>query len=78
VSSPVAPAVRLPFVVVLLTLGTFLMCTSEYLVAGLLPQLSSGLRARVRPAAQAAAGSRPHTAVRGEVLPERQLNDYRN
>jgi DHA1 family inner membrane transport protein len=47
VSSPVAPAARLPFVVVLLTLGTFLMCTSEYLVAGLLPQLSSGLRVSV-------------------------------
>jgi DHA1 family inner membrane transport protein len=47
VSSPVAPAARLPFVVVLLTLGTFLMCTSEYLVAGLLPQLASGLRVGV-------------------------------
>jgi DHA1 family inner membrane transport protein len=32
---------RLPFVVFLLALGTFLMCTSEYLVAGLLPQMSA-------------------------------------
>jgi hypothetical protein len=47
VSSPVAPGARLPFVVVLLTIGTFLMCTSEYLVAGLLPQLSAGLRVSV-------------------------------
>jgi DHA1 family inner membrane transport protein len=36
--------------VVLLTLGTFLMCTSEYLVAGLLPQMASGLRVSVEQA----------------------------
>lgn len=46
-SSPVAPAAKLPFVVVPLSLGTFLMCTREYLVAGLLPQLASGLRVGV-------------------------------
>nr|BFF20069.1 hypothetical protein GCM10025730_35900 [Promicromonospora thailandica] len=34
---------RLPFVVWLLTLGTFLMGTSEYIVAGILPQLSADL-----------------------------------
>jgi DHA1 family inner membrane transport protein len=32
---------RLPFVVFLLALGTFLMCTSEYLIAGLLQQMSA-------------------------------------
>jgi predicted MFS family arabinose efflux permease len=32
---------RLPFVVYLLALGTFLMCTSEYLIAGLLEQMSA-------------------------------------
>jgi DHA1 family inner membrane transport protein len=32
---------RLPFVVFLLALGTFLMCTSEYLIAGLLPEMSA-------------------------------------
>src|SRR3954462_12152903 len=32
---------RLPFVVPLLALGTFLMCTTEYVIAGLLPELSS-------------------------------------
>jgi DHA1 family inner membrane transport protein len=31
---------RLPFVVFLLALGTFLMCTTEYLIAGLLPQMA--------------------------------------
>jgi DHA1 family inner membrane transport protein len=31
----------LPLVVPLLALGTFLMCTTEYLVAGLLPEMSS-------------------------------------
>lgn len=34
---------RLPFVVPLLALGTFLMITTEYLVAGLLQQLADGL-----------------------------------
>jgi|tagenome__1003787_1003787.scaffolds.fasta_scaffold20857012_2 predicted MFS family arabinose efflux permease len=37
---PSAPD-RLPLVVPLLALGTFLMCTTEYLVAGLLPEMSS-------------------------------------
>jgi predicted MFS family arabinose efflux permease len=36
-------AARLPFVVWLLTLGTFLMGTSEYIVAGILPTMSADL-----------------------------------
>jgi predicted MFS family arabinose efflux permease len=34
---------KLPFVVPLLALGTFLMCTTEYVIAGLLPEMSSAL-----------------------------------
>ncbi|MGA5200677.1 MFS transporter [Streptomyces variegatus] len=34
---------KLPFVVFLLALGTFLMCTTEFIVAGLLPEMSSDL-----------------------------------
>ncbi|MDF2443834.1 MAG: transporter, family, inner rane transport protein [Subtercola sp.] len=37
----------LPFVVPLLAVGTFLMCTSEYIVAGLLQQMSAGLNVSV-------------------------------
>jgi DHA1 family inner membrane transport protein len=44
---------------------------------GLVPLIALAA-ARVQPAAPAAAGSRPHTAIRDEVLPERELNDYRN
>lgn len=45
-STPVRPAVgRLPFVVPLLALGTFLMCTSEYIVAGLLQEMAVDLDA---------------------------------
>jgi predicted MFS family arabinose efflux permease len=36
-----APSRRLPLVVFVLALGTFLMCTTEYLIAGLLPQMAS-------------------------------------
>ncbi|MEU9289448.1 MFS transporter [Streptomyces sp. NPDC048275] len=36
-------AAKLPFVVFLLALGTFLMCTTEFLVAGLLPEMASDL-----------------------------------
>ena len=32
---------RLPFVVLLLAVGTFLMCTTEYIVAGLLPEIAA-------------------------------------
>src|SRR3954447_20193655 len=39
---------RLPFVVPLLALGTFLMCTTEFMIAGLLPQMADDLG--VRPA----------------------------
>jgi DHA1 family inner membrane transport protein len=43
-ASPTSPAgavtKRLPFVVPLLALGTFLMCTTEYIIAGLLPQMA--------------------------------------
>jgi DHA1 family inner membrane transport protein len=38
-----APARRLPFVVPLLALGTFLMITTEYLVAGLLEEIGADL-----------------------------------
>lgn len=40
-SAPPSAPDRLPLVVPLLALGTFLMCTTEYLVAGLLPEMSS-------------------------------------
>lgn len=34
---------KLPFVVLLMTLGTFLMSTTEFMIAGLLPQMASDL-----------------------------------
>ena len=42
-----APKTSLPPVVPLLALGTFLMCTTEFLIAGLLPQIADdfGVRA---------------------------------
>jgi DHA1 family inner membrane transport protein len=43
----VAQTGRLPFVVPLLALGTFLMCTSEYIVAGLLQEIAVGLKVSV-------------------------------
>lgn len=41
------PATRLPFVVYVLALGTFLMGTTEFVVAGLLPEIASDLRVSV-------------------------------
>src|SRR3954471_5659902 len=46
--TPLAPRkTKLPFVVPLLALGTFLMCTTEFMIAGLLPQMADdfGVRA---------------------------------
>ncbi|CCH87872.1 putative chloramphenicol resistance protein [Modestobacter italicus] len=40
--APVAPA-RLPFVVYVLAVGTFLMLTTEFVVAGLLPEIAGDL-----------------------------------
>src|SRR3954454_5199555 len=37
---------RLPAVVPLLAVGTFLMCTTEFLIAGLLPQMADDLGVR--------------------------------
>jgi DHA1 family inner membrane transport protein len=37
---------RLPFVVPLLALGTFLMCTTEFMIAGLLAQMADGFGVR--------------------------------
>jgi DHA1 family inner membrane transport protein len=42
-ASTAAPSGRLPFVVPLLAVGTFLMCTSEYIVAGLLQEMAADL-----------------------------------
>src|SRR3954464_7856964 len=49
--TPLAPGERprktkLPFVVPLLALGTFLMCTTEFLIAGLLPQMADDFGVR--------------------------------
>ncbi|MFD9320401.1 MFS transporter [Streptomyces sp. NPDC060053] len=41
------PPTRLPFVVHVLALGTFLMGTTEFVVAGLLPEISGDLRVSV-------------------------------
>jgi predicted MFS family arabinose efflux permease len=40
-------AVRLPFVVYVLAVGTFLMLTTEFVVAGLLPEIAGDLRVSV-------------------------------
>jgi DHA1 family inner membrane transport protein len=37
----------LPFVVPLLALGTFLMCTTEYIVAGLLQEMAGDYDVRL-------------------------------
>src|ERR671933_2574549 len=37
----VAPSTRLPFAIYVLTAGTFLMGTSEFVVVGLLPELAA-------------------------------------
>ncbi|AXJ09370.1 MFS transporter [Arthrobacter sp. PM3] len=41
------PPARLPFVVYVLALGTFLMLTSEFVVAGILPQIAESLQVGV-------------------------------
>src|SRR5688572_4057955 len=41
-----APKTPLPPVVPLLALGTFLMCTTEFLIAGLLPQMADDFGVR--------------------------------
>jgi DHA1 family inner membrane transport protein len=41
-----SPKSKLPFVVPLLALGTFLMCTSEFMIAGLLPQMAGDFGVR--------------------------------
>jgi DHA1 family inner membrane transport protein len=45
-AAPAAP-VRLPFVVHVLAAGTFLMLTTEFVVAGLLPEIAADLRVTV-------------------------------
>jgi DHA1 family inner membrane transport protein len=48
VSATAAPTrQRLPFVVPLLALGTFLMITTEYLVAGLMPEIAADLHVSI-------------------------------
>lgn len=39
-----APSSRLPLVVYVLALGTFLMLTTEFVVAGILPEISRDLQ----------------------------------
>ncbi|MFG2409552.1 hypothetical protein ACGFR8_35515 [Streptomyces brevispora] len=39
-----APPARLPLVVYILALGTFLMGTTEFVVAGLLPEIAGDLQ----------------------------------
>jgi DHA1 family inner membrane transport protein len=41
-----SPKSRLPFVVSLLALGAFLMCTTEFMIAGLLPQMAGDFGVR--------------------------------
>lgn len=41
--APAEPTARLPFVVVLLAIGTFLMSTTEFVIAGLLPDMAADL-----------------------------------
>jgi predicted MFS family arabinose efflux permease len=45
-AAPAAPA-RLPFVVYVLAVGTFLMLTTEFVVAGLLPEIAGDLQVSV-------------------------------
>jgi DHA1 family inner membrane transport protein len=40
------PKTKLPFIVPLLALGTFLMCTTEFVIAGLLPQMADDFGVR--------------------------------
>jgi MFS family permease len=41
-----SPKSKLPFVIPLLALGTFLMCTTEFMIAGLLPQMAGDFGVR--------------------------------
>src|SRR3954468_19486199 len=41
-----APRAKLPPVVPMLALGTFLMCTTEFMIAGLLPQMAADFGVR--------------------------------
>src|SRR4051794_8047677 len=41
-----SPKTKLPPVVLLLALGTFLMCTTEFMIAGLLPQMADDFGVR--------------------------------
>src|SRR3954470_24628375 len=43
---PRSPQSKLPPVVLLLALGTFLMCTTEFMIAGLLPQMADDFGVR--------------------------------
>src|SRR3954465_5721289 len=43
---PQSPKTKLPPVVLLLALGTFLMCTTEFMIAGLLPQMADDFAVR--------------------------------
>src|SRR4051794_41713579 len=43
---PQSPKTKLPPVVLLLALGTFLMCTTEFMIAGLLPQMADDFGVR--------------------------------
>src|SRR3954452_5972270 len=43
---PRSPQTKLPPVVLLLALGTFLMCTTEFMIAGLLPQMAQDFGVR--------------------------------
>src|SRR4051812_26423539 len=43
---PRSPESKLPPVVLLLALGTFLMCTTEFMIAGLLPQMADDFGVR--------------------------------
>ncbi|MCW2947146.1 MAG: major facilitator superfamily 1 [Actinoallomurus sp.] len=45
--SPGEKSTKLPFVVLLLTVGTFLMSTTEFIIAGLLPEMASDLSVSV-------------------------------
>ena len=47
VKSPAEPKAKLPFVVLLLAAGTFLMSTTEFVIAGLLPDMAADLSVSV-------------------------------
>ena len=47
-SVPTSTATRLPLVIYVLATGTFLMGTTEFMIAGLLPEIATSLRSRSR------------------------------